>query len=278
MAEPWHRHSGDMKNNSFLALLKSEYAQNRMLINGFLSLCLGIVFWEILDRRFNDKDFFTGPDEVLFAYIELFREGTIWEHIRYSASEGLYGFALAASFGVVVGAAIAFSRTLDEMFSPILIGLYATPRSVAAPLFIIWLGLGIASKVAVIFLASFFPISINTTAGIKNVQGEFRMLGRAFNVSRWAILTKIILPGSLPFLIVGLRLGYSRAVVTIVVAELFGSEAGLGYMIDRAAQTFHIAEMMVGISMLTLWGILGNELLKFFERRATPYKQSLGPA
>jgi len=91
-------------------------------------------------------------------------------------------------------------------------------------------------------------------------------------------LTKIILPGSLPFLIVGLRLGYSRAVVTIVVAELFGSEAGLGYMIDRAAQTFHIAEMMVGISMLTLWGVLGNELLKFFERRATPYKQSLGPA
>ncbi len=278
MAEPWHRHSGDMKNNSFLALLKSEYAQNRMLINGFLSLCLGIVFWEILDRRFNDKDFFTGPDEVLFAYIELFREGTIWEHIRYSASEGLYGFALAASFGVVVGAAIAFSRTLDEMFSPILIGLYATPRSVAAPLFIIWLGLGIASKVAVIFLASFFPISINTTVGIKNVQGEFRMLGRAFNVSRWAILTKIILPGSLPFLIVGLRLGYSRAVVTIVVAELFGSEAGLGYMIDRAAQTFHIAEMMVGISMLTLWGILGNELLKFLERWATPYKKSLGPA
>ena len=278
MAEPWHRHSGDMKNNSFLALLKSEYAQNRMLINGFLSLCLGIVFWEILDRRFNDKDFFTGPDEVIFAYIELFREGTIWEHIRYSASEGLYGFALAASFGVVVGAAIAFSRTLDEMFSPILIGLYATPRSVAAPLFIIWLGLGIASKVAVIFLASFFPISINTTAGIKNVQGEFRMLGRAFNVSRWAILTKIILPGSLPFLIVGLRLGYSRAVVTIVVAELFGSEAGLGYMIDRAAQTFHIAEMMVGISMLTLWGILGNELLKFLERWATPYKKSFGPA
>jgi NitT/TauT family transport system permease protein len=267
-----------MKNNSFLALLKSEYAQNRMLINGFLSLCLGIVFWEILDRRFNDKDFFTGPDEVLFAYIELFREGTIWEHIRYSASEGLYGFALAASFGVAVGAAIAFSRTLDEMFSPIMIGLYATPRSVAAPLFIIWLGLGIASKVAVIFLASFFPISINTTAGIKNVQGEFRMLGRAFNVSRWAILTKIILPGSLPFLIVGLRLGYSRAVVTIVVAELFGSEAGLGYMIDRAAQTFHIAEMMVGISMLTLWGILGNELLKFLERWATPYKKSLGPA
>jgi NitT/TauT family transport system permease protein len=267
-----------MKNNSFLALLKSEYAQNRMLINGFLSLCLGIVFWEILDRRFNDKDFFTGPDEVFFAYIELFREGTIWEHIRYSASEGLYGFALAASVGVAVGAAIAFSRTLDEMFSPILIGLYATPRSVAAPLFIIWLGLGIASKVAVIFLASFFPISINTTAGIKNVQGEFRMLGRAFNVSRWAILTKIILPGSLPFLIVGLRLGYSRAVVTIVVAELFGSEAGLGYMIDRAAQTFHIAEMMVGISMLTLWGILGNELLKFLERWATPYKKSLGPA
>ena len=152
----------------------------------------------------------------------------------------------------MAGGAIAFSRTLDEMFSPILIGLYATPRSVAAPLFIIWLGLGIASKVGVIFLASFFPICINTIAGIKNVEGEFRMLGHAFSISRWAMLIKIIVPGSLPFLIAGLRLGYSRAVVTIVVAELFGSQAGLGYMIDHAAQTYRVAEMMVGISMLTL--------------------------
>ena len=276
-ALPQGNHEGT-RNDSFLVLLKSGYEHNRLFINGFLSICLGIVVWEILDRRFNDKDFFTGPDEVIFAYINLFREGSIWEHIRYSALEGLYGFALAATVGIIIGGAIAFHRTLDEMFSPILIGLYATPRSVAAPLFIIWLGLGIASKVAVIFLASFFPVSINTSAGIKNVEGEYRMLGRAFNISRWAALTKIILPGSLPFLIVGLRLGYSRAVVTIVVAELFGSEAGLGYMIDRAAQTFHIAEMMVGISMLTLWGVLGNELLKFFERRATPYKESLGPA
>ncbi len=277
MGETVQRHPGVTGRDSFLALLKFGYLQNRMLIHGFLSICLGIVLWEVIDRRFNDKDFFTGPDEVLLAYIQLFREGTIWEHIRFSALEGIYGFSLAAVVGVMAGGAIAFSRTLDEMFSPILIGLYATPRSVAAPLFIIWLGLGIASKVGVIFLASFFPICINTIAGIKNVEGEFRMLGHAFSISRWAMLIKIIVPGSLPFLIAGLRLGYSRAVVTIVVAELFGSQAGLGYMIDHAAQTYRVAEMMVGISMLTLWGIAGNELLKYFERRATPYKQSLGP-
>jgi NitT/TauT family transport system permease protein len=256
-------------------LFRTWYNRNRLAIHGILSIGLGIVAWEVVDRVFNDKDFFTGPDEVFFAYIHLFREGSIWEHIRYSALEGLYGFALAATVGMFIGAAIAFSRTLDEMFSPILIGLYATPRAVMAPLFIIWLGLGIWSKVGVIFVASFFPVAINTTAGIKNVEGEFRMLGRAFNISRWAMLTKIIVPGSLPFLIAGLRLGYSRAVVTIMVAELFGSEAGLGYMIVHATQAFEVGEMMVGISMLTLWGILGNELLKALERRATPHKQSL---
>ncbi|MFQ5849969.1 MAG: ABC transporter permease [Candidatus Binatia bacterium] len=272
------RYPGDLRSVSILTLLKSGYTHNRLVIHGVLSIGLGIVLWEIIDRVFNDKDFFTGPDEVFLAYIELFREGSIWEHIRYSALEGVYGFALAASVGVTIGAAIAFSRTLDEMFSPILVGLYATPRSVVAPIFIIWLGLGIASKIGVIFVASFFPIAINTTAGIKNVEGEFRMLGRAFNISRRAMLTRIIVPGSLPFLIAGLRLGYSRAVVTIMVAELFGSEAGLGYMIVHATQVFNIPEMMVGISMLTAWGILGNELLKLVERWATPYKQTLGPA
>ena len=187
----------------------------------------------------------------------------------------IYGFSLAVGLGVLIGAAVAFSRTLDEMFSPILVGLYATPRSVAAPLFIIWLGLGIASKVGVITLASVFPVIINTQAGIKNVQGEFRMLGRAFNISFWAMLVKIIVPGALPFLIAGLRLGYSRSVVTIMVAELFGAEAGIGYMIDHATQTFHVAEMMVGISLLTIMGITGNEILKFIERWATPYRKTL---
>lgn len=266
------------RSASALAVLGTKYAQKRLLIHGVFSIGLGILLWELIDRVFDDKTFFTGPDEVFLSYIELFIEGSIWLHMRYSALEGLYGFALAAVVGVAIGAMIAFSRTLDEMFSPILIGLYATPRSVVAPLFIIWLGLGIWSKVAVIFIASFFPVAINTTAGIKNVDEEFRMLGRAFNISRWATFTKIVVPGSLPFLIAGLRLGYSRAVVTIMVAELFGSEAGLGYMIIHATQAFNISEMMVGITMLTAWGIVGNELLKLVERWATPYKRGLSPA
>lgn len=263
-------------NAAFLAWAQSAYGHNRLLIHGILSIAFGLVLWEAVDRWFNDKYFFTGPDEVIKEFIHLVREQEIWIHLRYSALEGLYGFALAATAGVLFGTMLAFSRTLDEMFSPILIGLYATPRPVLAPLFIVWLGFGVASKVAVIFIASFFPVAINTTAGIKNVEGEFRMLGRAFSVSPWAMFAKIIVPGSLPFLIAGLRLGYSRAIVTIMVAEMFGSEAGLGYMIVHATQVYDIPKMMVGISMLTLWGILGNEALKLVERRATPYKQTFG--
>jgi len=263
-------------NLTLLAWAQSAYGHNRMLIHGIGSVALGLLLWEVIDRWFDDKYFFTGPDEVIKELIQLVRDGEIWIHLRYSALEGLYGYALAAAAGIACGAMLAFSRTLDEMFSPVLIGLYATPRPVLAPLFIVWLGLGVASKVAVIFIASFFPVAINTTAGIKNVESEFRLLGRAFNVSPWAMFVKIIVPGALPFLIAGLRLGYSRAIVTIMVAEMFGSEAGLGYMIVHATQVYDIPKMMVGISMLTLWGILGNEVLKLIERRATPYKQTLG--
>lgn len=263
------------KAETDLDFLSGAYNRHRLFINGLVSVALALALWETIDRVFNDKNFFTGPDEVLFEIARLIREGEIWIHLRYSALEGFYGFALAGIVGVAAGGLIAFSRTLDEMFSPILIGLYATPRPVLAPLFIVWLGLGVPSKVAVIFIAAFFPVAINTTAGIRNVQTEFRMLGRAFSISAWEMFAKIIVPGSLPFLIAGLRLGYSRAVVTIMVAEMFGSEAGLGYMIVQASQVMDVPKMMVGISMLTLWGVLGNEILKLIERRATPYKRSL---
>lgn len=264
-----------VQDPSFAASLKSVYDRHRIGLNFCVSMALALALWEFVDYVFNDPDFFTGPVAVIIEYGVLVQEPRFWEHIRYSGTELIYGFSLAVGLGVFIGAAVAFSRTLDEMFSPILVGLYATPRSVAAPLFIIWLGLGIASKVGVITLASVFPVIINTQAGIKNVQGEFRMLGRAFNVSFWSMLVKIIVPGSLPFLIAGLRLGYSRSVVTIMVAELFGAEAGIGYMIDHATQTFHVAEMMVGISLLTMMGIAGNEILKFIERWATPYRKTL---
>lgn len=271
--------SGSLANRSdsgSLPSLRAEYERNRALINGTISILLGLILWEIVNRIFDDPDFLVGPYAVVMAFSRLVWEPSFWEDIRFSATEGIYGFLMAVTVGVAIGTALAFSRTLDEMFSPILVGLYATPRAVIAPLFIIWLGLGIASKVGVIFVASVFPIIINTQAGIKNVAGEFRMLGRAFNISFPAMLRKIILPGSLPFLIAGLRLAYSRAVVTIMVAELFGSEAGVGNMIDQAAQTFNVPEMLVGICILTSWGILGNELLKFLERWATPYKRSIG--
>lgn len=262
-------------DNSFGASVRATYNRHRIGINFCMSVVLALLTWEFIDFIFDDPDFFTGPVAVAIEFTVLIYEPRFWEHVSYSGTELVYGFALATFLGVIIGAAVAFSRTLDEMFSPILVGLYATPRSVAAPLFIIWLGLGIASKVGVITLASVFPVIINTQAGIKNVQGEFRMLGRAFNISFWAMLTKIIIPGSMPFLIAGLRLGYSRSVVTIMVAELFGAEAGIGYMIDHATQTFHVAEMMVGISLLTIMGIAGNEALKFVERWATPYRKTL---
>lgn len=258
-----------------LGRFRLEYERNRTLINGSISILLGLIAWEIVNRLLDDPDALVGPITVIRTFSDLVWEPRFWENLRYSAEEGIYGFLMAASIGIAIGMALAFSRTLDEMFSPILVGLYATPRSVIAPLFIIWFGLGISSKIGVIFVASVFPVIINTQAGIKNVAGEFRMLGRAFNISFWAMLWKIVLPGSLPFLIAGLRLAYSRAVVTIMVAELFGSEAGVGFMIDRAAQTFNIPEMLVGICILTMWGIVGNELLKFLERWATPYKKTM---
>src|SRR5215204_1707552 len=140
------------------------------------------------------------------------------------------------------------------------------------PLFILWLGIGVASKIAIVFLTAVFPILINTVAGLTNTDRTLIEVARSLGASGQQIYTKVRLPASLPFIIAGLRLSVARALVGVVVAELFGARAGLGFLILNAAQAFDTAGLFVGVIVLAVAGVISVELLKWIEAWLAPWR------
>jgi NitT/TauT family transport system permease protein len=154
--------------------------------------------------------------------------------------------------------------------------LYATPIIALGPLFILWLGIGAASKIAIVFLTAVFPILINTVSGLTNTDRNLIEVARSFGAGARQIYIKVRMPAALPFIIAGLRLSVARALVGVVVAELFGARAGLGFLILNSAQAFDTAGLFVGVIILAIAGVVAVELLKWLESALAPWRAQDG--
>ncbi len=171
---------------------------------------------------------------------ELWRSGELQVHLWVSFVEFAGGFALAAVVGILGGIGMAASRSARGFFDPWVSMLYATPILALGPLFILWLGIGVASKIAIIFLTAVFPILINTLVGLTTTDRILIDVARSLGATPRQIYLKVRMPAALPFIIAGLRLSVARALVGVVVAELFGARAGLGFLIlDVGAELRH---------------------------------------
>jgi NitT/TauT family transport system permease protein len=151
---------------------------------------------------------------------------------------------------------------MSAYVEPWMNGLYATPTIALAPLFLLWFGIDIWSKVAVVFLSALFPIVINTATGIESTDRNVLEAARSFNASRNQVFTKVLIPSAIPFIVAGMRLAVGRGIVGVVVGELFAARAGLGFLIITASQVFDTAGLFVGVVVLAVAGIVSMELLK----------------
>jgi NitT/TauT family transport system permease protein len=151
--------------------------------------------------------------------------------------------------------------------------LYTTPRIAFAPVLLLWFGIDMASKIAIVFLGCVFPILINSFYGMRVVSREFVEVGRSFRLSRSRLFLKILLPASVPFILSGLRLAVGRGLTGVAIAEWFGATEGLGYMIFFAGQTLNIPILFVCVAVFALLGILGFQILKIIEELATPWRK-----
>jgi NitT/TauT family transport system permease protein len=239
----------------------------RKLLLTLLTLGIFLVLWEWLPHAGYVDPFFTSsPLRILRAAQWLFDHG-LWNDIVVSLWEFVLGLLLAICLGVLVGTLLGWYRTLDAMFEPFITMFNAMPRVALLPLIIMWLGIGIASKVAAVFLGAFFPVAITVMKGVKTVDANLLKCARSFCATDWQIFRTLVLPTCVPYFIAGLHIAVGRGLVGVVIGELMASQAGVGHMINKASSLFQTDRVFVGISLLTGFGYVLTMGLKQIEKR-----------
>jgi NitT/TauT family transport system permease protein len=204
------------------------------------------------------------PDKVLRAFIVrgdlLLSEG--WVTLK----ETLYGFLLALAVGLPLAVAVANSRPLNLMFYPLLIALQSVPKVALAPMILVWLGTGLESKLAIVWLVAFFPIIVDTAAGLRATPKELLELARSLNASAWQVFLKVQLPAALPFVVTGAKVAITLAVIGAVIGEFIGSSEGLGFLLLSATSQLDTPLAFAALFALSVLGILVYALVGLGER------------
>jgi NitT/TauT family transport system permease protein len=240
---------------------------------GVIGVVLFFLAWELSTRFEILNPFYFPPfSKILAKGYELFANGSIWEHVWFSLTNFAIGLVVSVALGVVIGVPMGWYKAISKTFDPLLSGIYATPLIALLPLIIMMFGLGSISKIIMTILAAVFPILINTMVGIANTDHRLITMARAFGAKDRHIFLKVSLPGSLPYIVAGMRVALGRALVYIVVAEQYGAAMGLGYLSSLAAQRFQMAAMFVPIVIIAGLGAGLNELLKAVEQRLEKWK------
>lgn len=262
--------------------LRSFYLENERAILGTSAVVLVLLVWEGLSQGWwlwrIEPVFLSPPTAIARTGARLFATGEIWNDLRVSGLEFSLGFVMAAGVGIAVGLAAGWYRHAYFALGPFFSALNATPRVALLPLIIMWVGIDIWSKVLIVFLGAVVPIYLNVVAGVRTTDARFLRVARSFGSSEPQLFWTIILPSAVPFLLTGLRLGIGRAMVGIVVGELYAATAGVGFMITVAGATFQTDKVFVGVVLIALAGLLMVEGLTRLERRVDTWRVKVGAA
>ncbi len=227
-----------------------------------------LVFWQCsVAFHLINPIFTSSPIQIIQTGIGMFEDGTIFNDIRVSAIEFFWGYALSIAVGVPLGILMGWYNRVNAVLEPFVSALYASPRIALLPLVVIWFGIGLGSKIAIIFLGAVFPILINMVTGVRTVDRDFVKVARSFGASDWQLFITVVFPSTVPMLLAGLRLGLGHALVGIVVGEMYAATAGVGFMISVAGSTFRTDQVMVGIILIAVLGVALTEALRMLERR-----------
>jgi NitT/TauT family transport system permease protein len=275
-----------LENQDFLDVQVAErsklykwYLNNERPILGVSSILTFLIVWEGSTRSgLINPLFISAPTLILKAAYQLFSSGEIYHDLYVSGTEFIIGFSLAILFGIPLGLLAGWYRRFYFTIDPFISALYATPRLSLLPLIIMWCGIGIWSKVAIVFLGAFFPICVNALSGVRTVDDELLKAARSFGASDMRIFGTVVLPSSVPFLLTGLRLGVGRGLVGIVGGELYAATAGIGFFINVSGATFQTDKVFVGIMIFCLFGMLFVEILTRLERKFDRWRPQVGSA
>jgi ABC-type nitrate/sulfonate/bicarbonate transport system permease component len=238
------------------------------LLWGGAAVLVFLVAWQLVAAaQLVPALFLPAPTDIAVALVQMFQEPTIWIDLETSGQEFLLGYALAAVIGLPLGLLAGRYRRLAWSLDPFISFFYSMPRIALVPLLIIWFGIGIYSKVAVVFLGAFFPIAINTMAGIRSLDPALLRAARSFCASELQVFRTIALPGSVPFTLTGLRLAVGHALVGVVVGELVAAQHGIAQRMSVAGTTFQVPTMFAALVIISASGVLLTVVLQRLETR-----------
>ncbi|HXJ81689.1 MAG TPA: ABC transporter permease [Candidatus Methylomirabilis sp.] len=251
-------------------LIRPEHRVVRVLaVLGLLAL------WEVCTRLgWVPALFLPSPLGVIGELIDMTRSGQILVHVAASLRRLVLGFIIGAGAGMTVGVAVGFFALAEAVGQPLIAATFPIPKIALLPLLILWLGIGEASKVTVIVLGVFFPMAINTYAGVRQADPLLIRAAVAFGAGRWSVIRKVVIPSALPMVFAGLKLGAGTALLLLVAAEMIGAESGIGFLVLQAGNLMETTRLMVGIVLLSLLGVLSHWGLTRLERLVLPWRQT----
>lgn len=216
--------------------------------------------------------FMPTPAVILSSLLQLAGSGELAHHLGISLERAGLGFLIGGALGIALGLFAGISRTFGYLVDPSVQVLRLVPHLAIAPLIILWFGFGEVSKVAIIISGSFFPLYINTYTGIRGADGKLLEVGRTLDFGAYKKLKRIILPAALPNILLGVRLSLGAAWIGLVVAELIGSQSGVGFLINNAKQNADTKLIFAGIIIFAVAGKLIDSLVRLLERKLLKWR------
>lgn len=239
----------------------------------FASPALILLIWEIMARlKWVDVRLFSAPSLILRSFIPIAASGELSMHILVSAERIVLGFLIGSLAGVILGLLMGLFPPIRAALGPMVAATFPIPKLAIMPLILLVFGLGETSKVVTIAVGVFYLVLINTMTGVLNIDKIYLDVAKSFGASKRDFYLTVALPGALPMIFAGLKLGMGTALLLIVAAELSAAKAGVGYMIWRAYDMFDIERMFVGLINISLLGYIFSNLLDLLERVIIPWK------
>jgi ABC-type nitrate/sulfonate/bicarbonate transport system permease component len=246
------------------------------LVVGTLSVAAFLAVWQFVGQReIVRSDLISYPTEVFGTFVHLVSTGELGTNAAVTLQEFIEGFIPSIVCGIIFGVLLALIKPLRELLDPLLTAIYNAPVIAFIPILVVWFGVGTYSKVVIVFISAIFPIMINTRLGVSEVAEPWLRAVRSFGADQMQVVTKAILPGSMPAIMAGIRLGLGRAIVGLIAAEMYVSIVGIGRMIQVYSSAARASEIIVLVVVIAVFGYTCVALLRSAENRLGTWRSDL---
>ena len=250
----------------------SSRAKDRLL--GVASPVVLLVLWEAAAHAgWIDVRFFPAPSAIFEKLLELMRSGELWIHLWASLKRLFWGSLLGGIPALAIGILMGLYRPIRTAIDPLISATYPIPKSAILPLVLLIFGLGEMSKIVMVALGVFYPVVINTIAGVLQIDKIYLDVGKNFRASRWQTFRTIALPGALPNIMAGIKLGVGLGLILIAISEMVGAKTGIGFMIWDAWQVLSVETMYVGLVVIAIIGFVLTLILNEVESWLLPWQR-----